>query len=277
VRAFGLFAGGGGAAEGIRLAGFECVVAVEGWRTAVQTLIANGFRAHWGRVEAFAEDVGAIDLLWASPPCQPYSMNGKRSGDEDERDGWGATLEQVRRVRPRFVVVENVVGSSVDAWVAELRDLGYAWGAAWTLNASRHGVGQERVRRFGVVGPCPVEPPLEREVTTAAHAAPSLRGRWIRVETATARARPCDVAPAPTIAVRPNVYVHDGDIGVRTAGDTLPSSSRILHEREAAALQGFPAGRGFAGDAQARWKQIGNAVPVGLARAIADQIRAVAA
>lgn len=50
---------------------------------------------------------------------------------------------------------------------------------------------------------------------------------------------------------------------------SLDITLRMLHPRELAAAQGFPAGYDFAGTKTDQVKQIGNAVPVGLARALA--------
>jgi DNA (cytosine-5)-methyltransferase 1 len=49
----------------------------------------------------------------------------------------------------------------------------------------------------------------------------------------------------------------------------LDITLRMLHPRELAAAQGFPSGYDFAGTKTDQVKQIGNAVPVGLARALA--------
>ncbi|MBW4502979.1 MAG: DNA cytosine methyltransferase [Scytonema hyalinum WJT4-NPBG1] len=53
---------------------------------------------------------GTIDLITASPPCQPFSIQGKRQGAADERDCFPAVLKIVARYKPRFVVIENVPG-----------------------------------------------------------------------------------------------------------------------------------------------------------------------
>lgn len=57
-----------------------------------------------------------------------------------------------------------------------------------------------------------------------------------------------------------------------TPGGTCPSRLRRLTVEECAALQGFPAGFAFRGSRASRFRQIGNAVPPPLARAVAAQL-----
>jgi DNA (cytosine-5)-methyltransferase 1 len=53
---------------------------------------------------------GTVDLLCSSPPCQPFTLEGKRLGSNDERDCIGAILQIVRRSQPKFFCLENVPG-----------------------------------------------------------------------------------------------------------------------------------------------------------------------
>ena len=51
-----------------------------------------------------------LDLVAGGPPCQPFSMGGKHLARNDERDMFPATIEVIRRVKPRAFIVENVKG-----------------------------------------------------------------------------------------------------------------------------------------------------------------------
>jgi DNA (cytosine-5)-methyltransferase 1 len=54
---------------------------------------------------------GSIDLLVGGTPCQSFSVAGLRAGLSDPRGGLMLTyLEIARRLRPRWVVWENVPG-----------------------------------------------------------------------------------------------------------------------------------------------------------------------
>ena len=166
MNAITLFAGAGGADLGMRRAGVEHLACVEGWPVACETLKAAGFPAvnAWigegGPLPAWQWQGGAVDLLWGSPPCQPYSAAGKRLGADDPRDGWPATLEAIRTVRPRWVIIENVGGAPVESWAADLggsmfRAGLYAHVSYRTLDAADWGLPSHRVRQFLVAGPKP--------------------------------------------------------------------------------------------------------------------------
>lgn len=116
-----LFAGAGGLAMGVSLAGFESLAVIEWDRWACDTIRENQKRgypvvADWplweGDVREFdwssiPED---IDLLAGGPPCQPFSMGGKHRAYGDSRDMFPSTVEVVRRLRPRSFIIENVKG-----------------------------------------------------------------------------------------------------------------------------------------------------------------------
>lgn len=53
---------------------------------------------------------GEIDTITASPPCQPFSIEGNRRGEADERDCIPGVLQLVSRIQPKFFCLENVPG-----------------------------------------------------------------------------------------------------------------------------------------------------------------------
>jgi DNA (cytosine-5)-methyltransferase 1 len=272
VRVLELFAGAGGAALGLHRAGFEHVACVERDASAAATLRAAGFPA----VEADVRDidyaalVGTIDVLWASPPCQAWSSAnqhaGRKGADDVARNGWPWTLRVVRRVRPRWAIFENVrnARSYVErAVVPELRKL-FAHVSIWVLNAADHGVPQSRTRLFVIAGPRTVTPPPAeprrsmRDAIGVAYDKPApcvMTNEW--------KGRPTD----------PSWWKK-----LNNASDALALATRGARRKltlgECATLQTFPEGYPFAGDVEARYRQVGNAVPPVLAAAVARAVRA---
>lgn len=116
-----LFAGAGGLAMGVSLAGFESLAVIEWDRWACDTIRENQKRGYpvvtdwplWeGDVREFdwASIPEGIDLLAGGPPCQPFSMGGKHKAFGDKRDMFPATVEVVRTLRPKSFIIENVKG-----------------------------------------------------------------------------------------------------------------------------------------------------------------------
>lgn len=116
-----LFAGAGGLAMGCEIAGFKHLAVVEWDKWACDTVRENQKRGyplladwvlHEGDVRAF--DWGTvpqgIDLLAGGPPCQPFSIGGKHKAHTDRRDMFPATVEVIRRLKPKAFIVENVKG-----------------------------------------------------------------------------------------------------------------------------------------------------------------------
>ena len=127
-RSIELFAGGGGLALGLHLAGFEHVNLVEWDPKACVTLRLNAANAAgagdalWpqdavieGDVQEYARSLVAsppcdIDLVAGGPPCQPFSLGGVHAGHADGRNMFPAALDVVRATAPRLVIFENVPG-----------------------------------------------------------------------------------------------------------------------------------------------------------------------
>tara|TARA_R110000824_G_scaffold399206_1_gene604294 strand:+ start:2599 stop:3621 length:1023 start_codon:yes stop_codon:yes gene_type:complete len=173
MRVIELFAGAGGAALGMEAAGLEHLACVEKEGDPVETLKAHGFPAIHSRVDGLDYTTYDADLCWASPPCQPFSKVGGRAGSQDDRDGWPDTLRALGQMRPRWFVMENVVGLTLHRVQCEHGCLGpdrcpaayvdrvifpdllslYDCVDMRILCASWFGVPQKRRRLFVVAGP----------------------------------------------------------------------------------------------------------------------------
>lgn len=97
-------------------------------------------------------DYQGIDLFAGGVPCPPFSIAGKQLGASDERDLFAWAVEQVSIIQPRALLLENVRGLSMPRFAGyrqhvldRLREFGYI--AEWRLlQASDYGVPQLRPR-----------------------------------------------------------------------------------------------------------------------------------
>lgn len=155
-----LCTGGGGQAIGLEMAGFECVGAVDNDLRACETLQQN--RPSWTVRHSNIEEISGnefrgIDLLAAGVPCPPFSIAGKQLGAGDERDLFPQALRIIEEAQPAAVMLENVAGFGSSKFSGyrtrlfrKLDQLGYK--VEWQmLNASDFGVPQLRPR-FVLVG-----------------------------------------------------------------------------------------------------------------------------
>ena len=158
MRVIDLFAGCGGMSLGFENAGFDIVAAFDNWDAAI-TIYEINFSHPIYKNDLGADDVvqqiSALhpDLIMGGPPCQDYSIAGKREL------GKRANLtirfaEIVSTVKPTWVVFENVYNierfSTVTVLKQMLSDAGYGI-TTRVLDASRCGVPQKR-QRFFLVG-----------------------------------------------------------------------------------------------------------------------------
>lgn len=161
MKAVTLFAGAGGACQGLKEAGLDVVACFERDRDAVATLRANGLPAVQADLAGYdwhsTPYCDWVDLVEGGPPCQPFSAAGLGAGEWDPRDCIPAYIDAIRALRPATFVMENVRGLTykkhrpyLDTVIGRFKRLGYT--VEWrVLNAADFGVPQTRQRLF-VVG-----------------------------------------------------------------------------------------------------------------------------
>jgi DNA (cytosine-5)-methyltransferase 1 len=155
-----LCAGGGGQAIGLHAAGFKHVGLVEWNAAACATISIN--RPDWPVINADLRDVDyepfrGVDLLAGGVPCTPFSAQGLRQGRDDKRDMFMEALKVVKEVRPKAIMLENVLGlfharhlSYRVEILARLARMGYD--AEWReIQGAAFGMAQRR-RRTLLVG-----------------------------------------------------------------------------------------------------------------------------
>lgn len=155
-----LFAGAGGATQGLIQAGWTVLAAVENDPFAVKT-----YEMNHPSVRLLAEDISEVDpdrlrkdlklrrgeltLLKACPPCQGYSTLGGAGEDDPRNDLVHEVWKFVQAFRPRAVLLENVPGLRSDErlmfLLRRIRSVGYG-ARTYFVHATDFGVPQRRRR-----------------------------------------------------------------------------------------------------------------------------------
>lgn len=96
---------------------------------------------------------GFADVVTAGFPCQPFSISGRKAGENDERNMWPGTISVIRTIRPKFCFMENVPGLLISGYfekiLSDLSEAGYSlrWGV---LGADAFGLPHHRARLWMV-------------------------------------------------------------------------------------------------------------------------------
>jgi len=301
-RSLEICAGAGGQALGLEQAGFEHIALVEIEDLACQTLKLN--RPDWNVVRGDVREFSArlyrnVDLLAGGVPCPPFSVAGKQLGELDERDLFPEAIRLARECQPKAILLENVRGlldAKFDSYrqviIDELESLGYR--AEWKiLNASDFGVPQLRPRAVLVALKDPysthfrwphkdwILPPPVGEVLLKEMGA----NGWELTEEWKRRAN----GIAPTLVG--GSKKHGGaDLGPTRAKKAWASLGVDAHGlanhppapgfqgkpkltlQMAALIQGFPDDWIFAGKKTPAYRQVGNAFPPPVAKAVGISI-----
>ena len=297
--------GAGGQALGLELAGFEAWAHVENDRHACETLRQNrpGWNVFEGDVRGFsAKEFEGVDLLAGGVPCPPFSKAGKQLGSRDERDLFPEALRLVEECKPKAIMLENVRGF-LDAVFTDyrmnlkkqLKSMGYD--ASWhLLNASDYGVPQLRPRVVVVAirqdlatnfyPPIPLSDGIPAPTVGECLADLMAENGWQRAIEWAANAN--EIAPTLVGGSKKHGGADLGPTRARKAWASLGVEGKSLADaapmpafegkprltlRMAARIQGFPDHWQFAGGKTAAYRQIGNAFPPPVAKAVAIRIR----
>ena len=179
-----LFAGCGGLSLGLYQAGWDGLFAIEKNANAFETLNYNLIKGKkhfaWPKWlpqscldiievnENYSEQLiqlrGKVDLVAGGPPCQGFSMAGKRIEDDVRNQLVFSYIDFISMVQPKLILFENVKGftyafdkkKNQDAVpysqivTDKLRTLGYDV-IALVIDFSKYGIPQRR-KRFILVG-----------------------------------------------------------------------------------------------------------------------------
>ncbi len=257
---------------GLKQAGFEIVRAYDAWPVAVENYNRNvGNHAVVADLSDVLSTVPEIiglapDMICGGPPCQDYSSAGNRREADNARLTLAFAMI-VSIIRPRWFIMENVLGCAKSATWAEARTILKRAGYGITenkINASRYGVPQSRRRLFvigrigehddflassiaaaasekpmtirdlfGATVPAaiffPATSDARRSIWSSDEPAPTIRERSIRPIPASYRPHPDDAA------LIQNGYVYSRPVragrGVRSIDEPFPTVTRTAWER----------------------------------------------
>ena len=160
-----LFSGCGGISLGFEEAGYKIVAGIDHWKDAVKTF-ENNHKESIGIVadlyvdgpQEISKKIGynKVDVIIGGPPCQGFSIAGKRQIEDERNTLYKSFVDFVRYFKPKAFVLENVpnilsMGKGIvkENITADFEGLGYKV-VNRVLMASHFGVPQNRKRAFFV-------------------------------------------------------------------------------------------------------------------------------
>ncbi len=295
-----LFSGAGGLDLGFKKAGHEIV-----WANDIDLDSTITYRKNIGNEivhgsisEIPSKNIPDFDLLIGGFPCQGFSRANIHRVENDERNNLYVHVVRILRDRaPKFFLLENVKGiislndgHDFNEILMTLRESGY-YVQYKVLNAADYAVPQSRVRviivgiRNDLLGKYEYTFPKPTHQKNG-----GAQKNWVSIGTAlrgipepsenhklknhissnykvvhrdfTGHRKTDPDKPSPTILAR-------GNGGGGVCAIPHPYSDRRLTVRESALIQTFPKNFEFSGSLMSMYRQIGNAVPVKLAEALA--------
>lgn len=301
MRVVSLFSGAGGLDLGFKMAGHTVVWANDLYEDAVKTY-AHNIGDHIVCEDITKVPTSAIpdcDIVIGGFPCQGFSVaNIKRHEDDARNELYKQLIRVIREKKPKFFVAENVKGilslgkgKIIEMIISDFENLGYNVQKR-VLNAADYGVPQTRQRVIIVGVRKDLDFTYHYPVPTHNQNGENGLKQWVSVDEALKPFpnpdepnevhnhtyskyklhfngylghRPLDPQkPAPTVTAR----------GDNKGGVVIlphPNAQRRMTCRELAAVQSFPADYLFCGNNSSVYRQIGNAVPPLLAKAVAEE------
>lgn len=162
-----LFCGCGGFTQGFKQAGFIPSLGIDMWNDATTT-----YKFNFPESQIINDDItkvsvsdilnvanieaADVDVIIGGPPCQGFSISGKRMIDDPRNVLYKAFVTLVGKIQPKVFVMENVPGLISmanglvkDSVIEDFSLMGY--NVAWKiLTADNYGVPQNRRRVFFV-------------------------------------------------------------------------------------------------------------------------------
>ncbi|MEN5197248.1 DNA cytosine methyltransferase [Sphingobacterium faecium] len=160
-----LFCGCGGLSLGFEMAGYDILLGVDSWKDALCTfehthknskgILADLFKDQPSDIKN-KSGIDKVDVIIGGPPCQGFSIAGKRIVDDERNQLYKSFVNFVEFYQPKVFLMENVpnivsMGKGIvkDSIIEDFEKLGYNV-VYKILLASEYGVPQNRKRAFFV-------------------------------------------------------------------------------------------------------------------------------
>lgn len=154
-----LFSGCGGLSYGFAKEGFNVVVGIDNWNDSLITFAKNHpssktILKDLGNFnpQNLKKEIGEADIVIGGPPCQGFSISGKRDPNDPKNRLYEGFVRVVKCFKPKAFVLENVPnlvsmagGQIRDSIIKDFNSLGYDVKYK-VLLASDYGVPQNRKR-----------------------------------------------------------------------------------------------------------------------------------
>lgn len=165
-----LFSGAGGLSKGFMDAGFNVLLGIDFDDAALKTFKNNHGNADIMKLDLFdhsniekivnyvSEKEIELDVLVGGPPCQGFSLAGKREEFDQRNILYSSMVKTAEKLRPKVIVLENVPGmltlyngAGAKRVREDFEEIGYCVNEPQILYAPDFGVPQIRKRVFFVM------------------------------------------------------------------------------------------------------------------------------
>ncbi|WP_018479347.1 DNA cytosine methyltransferase, partial [Pontibacter roseus] len=285
-----LFAGCGGMSLGFQNAGYTIEAAFDNWAPAIEVYKQNFTHPIYNRDLGSREVIEEIanyspDMIIGGPPCQDFSIAGKREDKGMRANLTMSFADIVEEVRPEWVVMENVYNITKSKVLPRalniLKSCGYGI-TSMVLDASYLGVPQAR-KRFFLIGHLHsmdgfmhdelLRNQSSMQMTLHDYLGDSLGTDFYYMHPRSYNRRAVFSVYEPSSTIRgvnrpipDNYKKHPAD------KSEINNNVRALTTKERSLIQTFPDWFQFNGSKTAMEQVIGNAVPVKMAEYVAKAI-----
>ena len=331
-----LFSGCGGLSLGFEMAGYQSLLAIDNWQDALDTYKRNNPTARTLCADLSKIDpeeikkeynIDRVSVIIGGPPCQGFSIAGKRIIDDERNKLYKSFVGFVRCFMPDAFVMENVpnilsIGGGIvkESIIKDFSELGYNL-TYKVLLASDYGVPQNRRRAvfvglkegcFSFPTPTITTPITTKEALSDLPdksiadgdayplSAQSVYQQMMRKGVETLHNHQATIHTEQTtriISMVPDggnykdlpeelqqtrkVHIAWTRLNSKKPSITIDtghrhhfhySFNRVPTVRESARIQSFPDSFIFTNSKTSQYKQVGNAVPPLMAKAIAEQL-----